>query len=45
MERSPDIDTRKPVSRQHEAQYFGYYGYPYYWGGAGLWGIGAYRAA
>ena len=42
MERSPDIDTRKPVSRQHEAQYFGYYGYPYYWGGAGLWGMGAY---
>jgi hypothetical protein len=39
---SPNIDTRKPVSRQHEAQYFGYYGYPYYWGGAGLWGMGAY---
>ena len=42
VERSPDIDTRKPVSRQHEAEYFGYYGYPYYWGGAGLWGMGAY---
>jgi hypothetical protein len=42
VERSPNIDTRKPVSRQHEAQYFGYYGYPYYWGGAGLWGMGAY---
>jgi hypothetical protein len=42
VEHSPDIDTRKPVSRQHEAQYFGYYGYPYYWGGAGLWGMGAY---
>jgi sporulation protein YlmC with PRC-barrel domain len=42
VERSPDIDTRKPVSRQHEAQYFGYYGYPYYWGGAGLWGMGAF---
>ena len=40
--RSPDIDTRKPVSRQHEAEYFKYYGYPYYWGGAGLWGMGAY---
>lgn len=33
---SPDIDTDKPVSRQHEAQYFNYYGYPYYWGGPGL---------
>jgi uncharacterized protein YrrD len=42
IEGSPDIDTRKPVSRQHEAEYFRYYGYPYYWGGAGLWGMGAY---
>jgi hypothetical protein len=29
---SPDIDTDKPVSRQHEASYSDYYGYPYYWG-------------
>ena len=42
VEGSPDIDTRKPVSRQHEAEYFQYYGYPHYWGGAGLWGMGAY---
>ena len=28
---SPDIDTEKPVSRQHEARYLGYYGYPLYW--------------
>ena len=33
VENSPDINTHLPVSRQHEAQYFGYYGYPYYWGG------------
>ncbi len=39
---SPDIDTQKPVSRQHEADYFGYYGYPYYWGGTGMWGMGMY---
>jgi len=39
---SPDIDTEKPVSRQHEMQYLGYYGYPYYWGGAGLWGMNDY---
>ncbi len=37
---SPDIDTDKPVSRQHEIQYLEYYGYPYYWVGAGLWGEG-----
>lgn len=42
VKRSPDIDTRKPVSRQHEAEYARYYGYPYYWGGAGFWGMGAY---
>jgi sporulation protein YlmC with PRC-barrel domain len=42
VEQSPDIDTRKPVSRQHEAEYFAYYAYPYYWDGAGLWGMGGY---
>jgi sporulation protein YlmC with PRC-barrel domain len=42
VERSPDIDTRRPVSRQCEAEYLRYYGYPYYWGGAGLWGMGAF---
>jgi hypothetical protein len=42
VERSPDIDTRKPVSRQHEAHYSTYYGYPYYWGSEGLWGLGTY---
>lgn len=42
VKNSPDIDTDKPVSRQHEAEYFNYYGYPYYWYGGGLWGAGAY---
>ena len=37
---SPEIDTDKPVSRQHEERYLGYYGYPFYWGGIGLWGEG-----
>jgi len=39
---SPDIDTNKPVSRQNEEQYLGYYGYPYYWSGGGMWGEGLY---
>lgn len=39
---SPDIDTEQPVSRQHEVRYLGYYGYPYYWGGSDLWGMGDY---
>ena len=42
---SPSIDIHKPVSRQHEMEYLGYYGYPYYWGGTGLWGEGAYPGA
>jgi hypothetical protein len=42
VENSPDINTHLPVSRQHEAQYFGYYGYPYYWGGPFLWGPEVY---
>jgi len=35
---SPEIDTHKPVSRQHEADFSGYYGYPFYWNGPYLWG-------
>jgi hypothetical protein len=38
VEESPSIDTDKPVSRQHEASYLDYYGYPYYWIGPHLWG-------
>jgi PRC-barrel domain len=39
---SPSIDTDKPVSRQNEQQYSGYYGYPNYWEGGGMWGNGMY---
>jgi hypothetical protein len=39
---SPGVDLDLPVSRQHEHDYYGYYGYPHYWGGQGLWGMGAY---
>ena len=41
VEDSPDIDTHLPVSRQHEAGYLGYYGYPNYWAGPFLWGPAA----
>jgi hypothetical protein len=44
VENSPDIDTHKPVSKQHEAEYLGYYGYPYYWSGPFLWGPAFYPA-
>lgn len=36
---SPDIDTDKSVSRQHEIQYFAYFGYPGYWGSSETWGL------
>jgi len=42
VKNSPDIDTQNTVSRQHEMAYANYYGYPYYWGGSGLWGEGLY---
>lgn len=38
VKNSPDIDADKPVSRQHEVDFLGYYGYPIYWGGPDLWG-------
>ena len=45
VEDSPEIDTQQPVSRQHEAAYLGYFGYPYYWGGPYMWGAEFYPAA
>lgn len=36
VENSPPIDTHKPVSRQHETEYLGYYGFPLYWQGSGM---------
>tara|TARA_R110001583_G_scaffold195499_1_gene374375 strand:+ start:36283 stop:37086 length:804 start_codon:yes stop_codon:yes gene_type:complete len=42
VKNSPEIDTEKPVSRQHEIDFLGYYGYPYYWGSTGIWGESMY---
>jgi hypothetical protein len=42
---SPDIDTDKPVSRQQEMGYLGYFRYGRYWGGGGLWGASLYPDA
>ncbi len=43
---SPGIDLDKPVSRQHERDYYRYYGWPGYWGAYddGIWGGEAYPA-
>ena len=39
---SPSVDTDKPVSRQHERDYYGYYGYPHYWDNTGPSGMDIY---
>jgi PRC-barrel domain len=38
IKNSPAVDTDEPITRQYEKSYLGYYGYPNYWGGSGLWG-------
>ena len=41
IEDAPGLETHQPISRQHERRYYDYYGFPYYWAGAGLWGEAA----
>jgi uncharacterized protein YrrD len=38
IEDSPSLNSDKPVSRQFEESYYGYYGWPIYWGGPYNWG-------
>jgi uncharacterized protein YrrD len=38
IEDSPSLDSDKPVSRQFEEEYYGFYGWPMYWGGPYMWG-------
>jgi hypothetical protein len=38
IENSPSLDSDKPVSRQFEEAYYGYYGWPLYWDGSLMWG-------
>jgi hypothetical protein len=38
VEHSPDIDTHRPVSRQHELSLLQHYGFPSYWYGPYSWG-------
>lgn len=42
IEKSPSINQHMPISRQYEMAYYQYYGWPFYWEGASLWGAGAY---
>jgi sporulation protein YlmC with PRC-barrel domain len=45
IEDSPSIESHRPVSRQYEEEYYQYYGWPYYWEGTGLWGMGGFPIA
>jgi hypothetical protein len=38
IEGSPSLNSDKPVSRQFEESYYGYYGWPAYWTGPYMWG-------
>jgi hypothetical protein len=42
IENSPSIESHKPVSRQYEIEYYRYYGWPVYWNGGAIWGLGGY---
>ncbi|MCX6954164.1 MAG: PRC-barrel domain-containing protein [Verrucomicrobia bacterium] len=42
IENGPTIEAHKPVSRQYEVDYYRYYGWPAYWDGGALWGMGGY---
>jgi hypothetical protein len=42
IENSPSLDSDKPVSRQFEESYYGYYDWPVYWDGSSVWGMYPY---
>ena len=42
IEQSPSLDTDKPVSRQWEQDYYGYFNWPVYWNGPYSWGTYPY---
>lgn len=41
----PSTDTRKPVSRQYEEEYYKYYGWPAYWDAGGVWDAAGFPRA
>jgi uncharacterized protein YrrD len=38
IEESPPLNSDRPVSRQFEEEYYGYYDWPAYWAGPYMWG-------
>jgi uncharacterized protein YrrD len=45
IETSPVMESQRPVSRQYEAEYCRYYGYPSYWDGIEMWGAAGFPVA
>lgn len=44
IEKAPGTETDEPISEQFERDYYGYFGYPYYWVGGDVWGLHGYPA-
>jgi PRC-barrel domain protein len=42
IESSPSIESHMPVSRRYEVEYHRYYGWPEYWSGGAMSGLGGY---
>jgi len=42
IEESPSIESHKSVSRQYEIDYYRHYGWPVYWNGGAMWGLGGF---
>jgi hypothetical protein len=42
IKESPSLDNNKPVSKQFEMAYYGYYGWPVYYTGIHMWGAYPY---
>lgn len=40
VKNSPALESRTPISRRQEVEYYSYYRTPAYWAGYGLWGTG-----
>ncbi|MCW8194028.1 PRC-barrel domain containing protein [Proteobacteria bacterium 005FR1] len=44
IEKAPGVQEDEPISEQFEREYYGYFGYPYYWVGGDVWGLHGYPA-
>jgi sporulation protein YlmC with PRC-barrel domain len=44
IEDAPGVKEDEPISEQFEREYYGFYGYPYYWVGGDVWGLHGFPA-